>query len=410
MKANEEKKTANVKFAAIDQYITRNIITPEEKETKSGGREMMTWGENNDYPLYLLDLYNNVATLRSIIDGCVDFVTGNDVEPKRTLYDGAMNKTGDSARDIVRLCAASFYHYGGFALQVIRNAVGEVAEIYPLDLRYLRMNKDGNVFYYCEDFGKRYTRSNNVIVYPAFMPNANHPASVLYVKNTDTQVYPAPLYAASVKSCEVERAIDTYHLNAIKNGFHSSLFVNFNAGDPGDEIKDEIEKNFVEKFCSEDNAGRVGFSWNTNKDSATTFESLKVDDFADQYTALSKHCRQQIFTAFRANPNLFGIPTESLGFSAEEYKSSFALFNRTEIIPVQQMIVDAFDYVLDMEDSIAIEPFTLMDDEEQTLADRVEIDKLIAIVTDARLNEVQKRNILTTAYGLTDEEAASFLA
>ena len=410
MKDNEAPKTVNVRFAAIEKYVTSNIVLPKETEVKNGGHDMVTWGEGNNYPEYLLDLYNNVATLRSIIDGCVDFVTGNDVTTVKTLVDGNMNKAGDSIRDLVKLCAASFYHYGGFALQVIRNGIGEIAEIYAVDLRFLRMNKDGNVFYYSEDYGKKYVRSNKVVVYPAFMPDADHPASILYIKNADTQVYHAPLYAASVKSCEMERAIDTFHLNSIKNGFAPSVIINFNNGDPGDEIKDEIEKDVMAKYVSEDNAGRPILSWNPNKDSATTFEVLKTEDFGDRYNSLAKYCRQQIFTAFRANPNLFGIPTESLGFSAEEYKSSFALFNRTEIIPVQQEIIEAFDYIFGTSDSVTIEPFTLLDEEEKTLADRVEIDKLIGIVTNAILTDNQKRNILITAYGLTEAEAASFLA
>ncbi|MGD7407521.1 hypothetical protein ACQCP7_25950, partial [Ralstonia pseudosolanacearum] len=79
-------------------------------------------------------------------------------------------------------------------------------------------------------------------------------------------------------------------------------------------------------------------SWNANKESAATIESVKIEDFGARYDALAKRCRQEIFTAFRANPNLFGIPTESLGFSSEEYESAFKLFNRTQIRPCQRKI------------------------------------------------------------------------
>ena len=406
---NDAKAAKNVRFAAIDKYIDKNIVLPTEKAS-SGDDDMVTWGENNGYPEYLLDLYKNVATLRSIINGCVDFVTGDSVTANVTPQEnGEMNLAHESARDIVMRCAESFYHYGGFALQVTRDLAGRVAEIIPLDLRYVRANKDFDVFYYSEDFGKKYTRSANMLTYPAFMPNADHPISVLFVKNTTTQVYPAPLYAASVKACETERAIDDFHLNSIKNGFVPSVIINFNNGEPEDPIKDESEKDVKAKYCSPENAGRPILSFNKDKDSAATFEVLKTEDFGDKYAALAKHCRQQIFTSFRANPNLFGIPTENLGFSAEEYASSFALFNRTEIVPVQQMIVDALDYILGTKGAVTIEPFSLLDEAEGTLADRVDVEQLVGIVTNAALTQAQKRNILITAYGLTEEEAASFL-
>lgn len=359
MENNMDERPVKVSFAAIDPFIESNIVLPVEKATRDKGHEMIYWGERNNYPDYLLGLYNNVATLRAIVNGCVDFVVGDDVTTAHNLQDGAMNKHGDTIRDIVKLCAGDYFRYGGFALEVIRDNRGEVAEVYYCDLRFLRTNKDCNVFYYSEEYTEKYRRSVNILTYPAFMPDAGHPSSILYVKNTHTQVYPAPLYAASVKACETERSIDTFHLNAINNGFVSSLFVNFNNGVPSDEVKEEIEKDFCEKFSGAENAARIGFSWNENRANATTFEQFKVDDFGSQYDALSKHCRQQIFTAFRANPNLFGIPTVSLGFSSEEYDSAFRLFNRTQIKPVQDLITGSFDKIFGEKNSIVITPFSL---------------------------------------------------
>lgn len=360
----ERVKTAsrNIYFAAIKPVIETNIVEPTEKIVKDKGNEMVYWGASNNYPDYLLDLYSNCATLRSIINGCIDFVVGDDVTTSMALQNGAMNRKGDSIRDIVKLCVGDYLRYGGFALQLIKANDGSLAEIYYVDLRFLRTNKDCNTFYYSEEYTAKYRKSCNINVYPAWMKDSD-PAvktSIVFVKNTHTQVYPTPLYAASIKACETERSIDTFHLNAIKNGFTSTMFVNFNNGDPGDDdLKREIEKDFNEKFAGESNAGRIGYSWNSDKAHAVSFEQFKMDDFGSQYDALSKHCRQQIFTAFRANPNLFGIPTESLGFSEEEYNSAFQLFNRTQIKPIQDLIIDTFDKIFGVKNSITITPFTL---------------------------------------------------
>ena len=184
-------------------------------------------------------------------------------------------------------------------------------------------------------------------------------ASILYVKNVHTQVYPAPLYSASVKACEIERCIDDFHLNAINNGFVSSLIVNFNNGVPEDSIKEQIEEDFNEKFSGHQNAGRVMFSWNKSKESATEIVEPKIEDFGDRYKALSDHSRQQIFTAFRANPNLFGIPTEGNGFANEQYEESFKLYNRTQIRPVQRMISEAYEKIYGATGVLTFKPFSL---------------------------------------------------
>ena len=326
-KQNNSRRSA-FSFAAIDSYLETNIVSPVEKVL--AGRDMVEWGTRNAYPDYLLDLYNNVPTLRSIINGNIDYVAGDDVTImplQEEFTNQEMNRRGDTIREQVKDIAKDFEIYGGFALQVIRNLAGEVAEVYYIDMRYLRTNKEGDVFYYSEKWGK--SSRTDMVVYPAFLPKIEweklsdeernrHASSILFVKNVHTQVYPAPLYAASVKACEIERLIDEFHLSDINNHFVSSAIINFNNGDPGQEIKSEIERDFNEKFCGASNGGRVAFSWNPNKETATDIVEFKMEDFGERYKALSQHSRTQIFTSFRAIPLLFGLTSEAnTGFSTE---------------------------------------------------------------------------------------------
>ena len=360
---------AGFSFAAIDPYVDNKMILPVERFVS--GKDLVEWGNRNSYPDYLLDLYNNVPTLRSIINGNIDFITGDDVSILSltdNLHNGQMNNRGDYIREQIKDIAKDYEIYGGFALQIIRNLIGMVAEVYYIDMRYLRTNKEGNVFYYCEDWSK--SGKKDVIVYPAFMPNLKWDAlddeqrnrnasSILYVKNVHTQVYPAPLYAASIKACEIERLIDDFHINSLQNQFVSSAIINFNNGDPGDEMKKEIEDAINEKFAGAANGGRIMLSFNKNKESATDIVEFEVKDFGERYKALSEHSRQQIFTAFRANPNLFGIPTEGNGFANEQYAESFKLYNRTQIQPVQRLIADTYDKIYGTKGVLTIVPFSM---------------------------------------------------
>ena len=376
-KQNNSRRSA-FSFAAIDSYLETNIVSPVEKVL--AGRDMVEWGTRNAYPDYLLDLYNNVPTLRSIINGNIDYVAGDDVTImplQEEFTNQEMNMRGDTIREQVKDIAKDFEIYGGFALQVIRNLAGEVAEVYYIDMRYLRTNKEGDVFYYSEKWGK--SSRTDMVVYPAFLPKIEweklsdeernrHASSILFVKNVHTQVYPAPLYAASIKACEIERLIDEFHLSDINNHFVSSAIINFNNGDPGQEIKSEIERGFNEKFCGASNGGRVAFSWNPNKETATDIVEFKMEDFGERYKALSQHSRTQIFTSFRAIPLLFGLTSEvNTGFSTEEFEQSFKLYNRTQIQPVQRMICDAYDKIYGQRGVLTIRPFSLGGDTEDNV-------------------------------------------
>ena len=371
MNNSPSEKGIPVAFAAIDPYLETVIPTPVETPNRS--KEWIMWGKDNLYPDYLLDLYRNVATLRTIINGNVDFIAGDDITiaPLNDSWDpGRMNVQGDSIRDQVRDLGRSVEIYGGFAMQVIRDTQGRPAEIYVLDPRHLRMNKEGDVFYYCEDWAKR--GSKGVNVYPAFLPDLadmwpelsdeqrdRHASSIVYVRAVKDQVYPAPLYAAAVRSCEIERCIDDYHLTSINNGFASSMIVNFNNGQPNDQQKKEIERGINEKFAGPANAGRVLISWNKNKDSATTFEVPKLEDFGEKYKTLAERSRQQIYCAFRAIPALFGLVSESTGFNTQEFEQSFRVYSRTQIRPVQRLIVEAYERIYGAAGIMTIKPFTL---------------------------------------------------
>lgn len=376
MKQNDETRRVGFSFAAIDTYVETNIVLPTEKVMS--GRDMVQWGTKNVYPDYLLDLYNNVPTLRSIINGNIDYVAGDEISivPLQEEYTNQqMNRRGDTIREQVKDIAKDFEIYGGFALQVIRNLAGEVAEIYYIDMRFLRTNKEGNVFYYSEKWNKG--GRTDVIIYPAFMPNLDwesltdeeknrHASSILFVKNVHTQVYPAPLYAASVKACEIERQIDDFHLSDINNHFVSSAIINFNNGDPGDEMKKEVEATLNEKFSGAVNGGRIMCSWNKNRESATDIREFKVEDFGERYKSLSQHSRTQIFTAFRAIPLLFGLTSEAnTGFSTEEFEQSFKLYNRTQIKPVQDMICGAYERIYGKMGVLSIKPFSLSGETEE---------------------------------------------
>ena len=373
MSQNSEKR--HVSFAAIDQYVETNIVLPTERVTN---RDFVEWGKGNNYPGYLLDLYNNVTTLRSIINGNIDFITGDDVSilPLGDRFaEGIMNTRGDMITDIVRDLAKDYNLYGGFALQIIRDHNGDVAEIYYIDMRFIRSNKENDVFYYNEHWEKGGRK--DVIIYPKFLRNLDwasltdeerdrHASSILFVKNVHTQVYPAPMYAASVLSCEIEKAISQYHWNSLNNNFCPDIIINFNNGDPGDEIKEEIVSDLEEKFSGYQNGKRFMVSFNKDRMSAVTIDAIKTDDFSERYKALEESCRRQIFSAFRAQPLLFGLNSDvSTGFSTDEFEQTFKLYNRTQIRPVQRLIADAFDRIYGSKGVLTIKPFSLGSNTEQ---------------------------------------------
>ena len=360
---NNNIEKAKIQLSALNPYLQDNKVENVEKEIS--GVDFIAWGTDNQYPGYLFSLYEDCATLQTIINGTVDFVCGNDISCNLPIFEKTVNKNGDTILDIIQRISTDYLIFGGFALQVIRNAIGEITELYWVDFTKIRSDRKNEVFFYSEDWCKSYGRVK-YIVYPKFNEVDSNPSSIFYYKGNKTRsTYPTPLYNAAITSCELEKKINEFHLNEISNNFLTSKIINFNSGVPDDDLKNEIERNLNEKFAGSENAGRILISFNANKDSETTVTDLPMDDFADRYEALHKRSREQIFTAFRATPNLFGLMTETTGFNEQEFFEAFKLYNRTAVRPIQQIITKSFDKILGFEGSITIKPFNLEDENKE---------------------------------------------
>ena len=356
---DNERKPVAMQFAAIEKMIEQSI--PKLIERKNGSNKWVSYGDDNAYPDYLFGLFNDVTTLKTIIEGIADYVLGDSLA--LNWSDGRINARGDDAEDVVRNCVRDYMIYGSFALNVIRNNRGDVSGLYWVDMRHIRTDEENEVFWYSKEWSKKWGRTGKAVVLPKFIPGARDVASsILFVKNGWYGTYAIPLYSGAIKACEIERKIDTMHLNGLTNGFMPSALISFNNGIPSDEQKAEIENSIYEKFVSEDNAGRILLAFSNGKDNATTIETIKGEDFGEKYKAASTRSRELIYSAFRATPNLFGLMTETAkGFNSQEFAEAFRLFNKTVIRPLQKILVNAFDRATETEGVLEIEPFSYDD-------------------------------------------------
>ena len=347
-----EEKRQQFLFRAVDQVMVDNIVEPIEEDSKKG---FWKWGLNNDYPQYLDGLYKEVATLRSIIEGTIDFVVGDKVEIDDVVWNEVVNDKGVTPEDLCRDLTRDYLKYGGFAVNVVRNKEGKVGGLYYIPLERLRFNEDRSEFYYSRDWSKSIGRVK-FGVYKRFDPQGKDASSIYVYTNNRTDVYPAPKWAASVKAAEIERQVNDYHLNSIVNGFSASYLISLNNGVPSETEADEIEENMVEKFTGSGNGGRLVINFSNDKDHSAELSKLETEDAGEKYKSLIERTKSELFTAFRATPNLFGLPTAT-GFSNEEYMEAFKLYNRTAVRPIQNILVRTVNYLIGKE--MTIVPFSL---------------------------------------------------
>lgn len=345
-------------FSIFEQPVK---VIPTFVEKENTGKPYINYGVDNRFPNYLWDLYMRSALLQSIINGTADYANGNGIiysenANVQRLAEEA-NKDGETLEDIIKKITIDYLVFGGFAIQIIYNKLGEVSEIYWLDFRNCRRSKDGDKIYYSDDWIKH---SNDYLVYDAFNPEKNKKSQVLYFKGHITRgIYPVPRYNGALSAIETSTEISKFHLNSILNNFSGNLIINFNNGQPSTDVQEEIERKIKAKFSGTDNSGKFLVAFNDSKENGVTVERIQDDNFDKKYESLRTDTYKEIFIAFRAIPQLFGYSLEGTGFNKQEFTEAYELYNKTTVVPIQKDIERTFNKVFGIDKSLKIIPFTL---------------------------------------------------
>lgn len=353
-----DNKTEKMSFSIFDSAVK---VIPTFVEKENSGKPYLNYGLDNRFPNYLWELYLRSAVLQSIINGTADYAGGdgiiyNDNPLVQKLKDNA-NKDGETLDDVIKKIIVDYLVFGGFALQIINNKMGEINEIYWLDFRNVRRNKEGDKVYYSDDWIKH---ANDYVTYEIFDTDKKQNTSVFYFKGHISRgVYPIPRYNGALSAIETSTEISKFHLNSILNNFSGNFIINFNNGQPTPDIQEEIERKVKEKFSGADNAGKFLIAFNDSKENGVSVERIQDDNFDKKYENLRQDTYKEIFVSFRAIPQLFGYSLEGTGFNKQEFDEAFRLYNKTTVKPIQEDLIRIFDKIFRIDNSISFMPFEI---------------------------------------------------
>lgn len=355
---SEMNKTMNIRLSVVD-YERPSV--PELSEGYVSDNTYVRYGVGNDFPDILASYNRQSVTLGTLVRGITDYIVGDGVEvlPAAARFATKMNRRGETVVDIVRQLAHDYTLFGGFAIQVIYSAIGIVAELYALDFAKVRSNKYNDLLFYRENWHA----GGKLLKYPAFdrdkAVTERQPSQILYFKNGARTTYPAPIYEGALKDIRVEIACADYNLSSISRGFMARYILNMpNDARLTDGQKDAVENKIKEKFCGANLDTNMMIYW-MNDGERLDASKIESDDTMERYAQTKDDARTNIYTAFRATPNLFGLPTASTGFNSQEYSQAFKLFQKTVIAPMQKAIEDTFAKIFATDKAIKIKPFTI---------------------------------------------------
>ena len=318
-----------VKFAQAEQ--------PRFEEKK--GKGYIEFGINNNYPDYLIGLYNESPKHGAIIKSKTNYIFGQG-------WDGIEQKAntkGETWNQVTKKCILDDELFGGYYLQVIYNLLGEIKDVYHLEYHKVRINKEKNEFQVKNDWSDN---KETPRIYPAFNIADPVASQILFVKqyNPKSDYYPLPNYYQGLNYIESDVQVSRHILGNAKDGFVATTLINLNGGEPAEEAKEAVERGIKKKFTGSE-GDRVVIMFNKSKDNSAEILPLSSTMLTkEDFTNVNNLIQQEIFACHQVtSPSLFGIKTEGQLGGSTEIRDAYKIFANTYVNERQQAIEEVFN-------------------------------------------------------------------
>lgn len=310
-----------------------SVIVPEivDKKTSKG---YVNWGEDNKLPDYLWDSYLKCSNLQSIVNTVSDYIVGSGIDSTYTF----LSDEDETIEEVVKKITLDYILFGGFALECIRNAKGDVVRVNYQNVMNVRVDEELTTAYLSNKWGS--WNGKNIITLPLFDKREKQPHFLLYFRGNITRnINPIPLWISALKSVEVLNQTRTFNLNNITNNFSGGAVISFNGTQLKSKEMKEIKEKLEAGYTGSDNAGKMLVVNNPNGEGKVEVTRLQPDNMGDLYRNLQDSSKDDLFVAFRCNPILLGKNDTNGGFNKQEFAEAYKLYNATVILPLQNNIV-----------------------------------------------------------------------
>ena len=321
---------------------------PEYREKKGDGEGYIEFGKKNDYPNYLVELYNKSAKHNAIIKGKVNYITGNGFKIKEGVdiigdqFIAQANRV-ESLTEILRKTSIDIELFGGAYIQVIWSVTGEnLSEIYHIDYTKIRTNADNTQYWYSENWeDRKYKRE----VFNAFNTQLRQGTQILYLKEyrPNLNAYALPGYFGALNYVESDIEISKHVLGNAQTGFSASKLITLPNGEPSDDEKRQIERKFTDRFTGSDGKKFI-LSFVNDASRKPVIEDLGASDITkEDFGNVDKMIQQNIFAGHQITaPDLFGISTPGQLGTRQQMRDSYEIFKNTYVNDKQIFLEQIF--------------------------------------------------------------------
>jgi hypothetical protein len=350
-----------------DQYIFREAKIPLPIEKQKAGQSWISWGEQNDYPQFLVGLFYNSSIHQGIVNSKVKYIASSGLDAQTTDVQKweLIKKNGNapfSLDEISLMVAKDFELLDSFAIMFKKNPISKFWDAHHVSTELVRKGEDSSFFYYSENWKER----NQTEEKTGFKKIKNiedlsleDKECLLYVSSRSKQhildektglltksVYPIPSYSGAIKSIMASIEMNYFRYSEVVNSFKGGTMINIPTGAPDNEHdKKKLIAQLKGEATERDKQGGIVVTFSRGSENAPTVTQINGNNLDQRYLLTQESIIDDIMVGHSViSPTLFSIKTAGQLGGSSELETAYQLFMNNYALERQKIITDALEY------------------------------------------------------------------
>jgi len=329
-----KKKELEIDLETVVGSFARTVTPLPLEREQNGNGNMVIWGDDNLYPNFLMELYENVPLHASIVNSKVDYLIGDGMVEKATGKPLSSRVSEAETNDeYANKLAYDIITFGWIVIAVQYNVFGKpTGKTYHVPGNKVRTNKSKSRFWMCEDW---YRDSMNALSYDVFKKGISEGGKTkyyMYKPYTPSvqNVYPSIRYGSSIVNMVTERLINDFGKNNLEDGFSAAHIISFFKGmgttDAGKKFSDKVKlaysgvsgQKYIIDFNNPPTEGMPA--------APVKVETIESPDYSAKLDGVNKKNETNILASHQAPSRALFAIEQAAGLNGNDLETAYAIF------------------------------------------------------------------------------------
>ena len=332
---------------------------------------IMAYGADNLYPQHLKRIVQASGTATLCLNRYAKFVEGFGFASE--LATMPVNDDGVTADDLLHDVAGDLCEFGGFAIHVNYNVLGEISSLHHVPFEHCRLEIEddaGHVSHIkvCDGWGgkkkKRNVSEEDIETFPVFNSDArvvfsqieavggidNYHGQVLWVSMDGKQTYPTPIYDAAVTEISTDEGLSNVKYRSVRSNFLVACMLLTRKGVPytaesgREEYHDMISEDDLRKFQGDENTSKIMLVEMEDDEERPEIVEFPAKNISKEFEVTDASVVERIYAQFHQEL-FYAIRMGKLGFSGSVMQDAYEYY-AGEVTTEQRFIERAFQLLL----------------------------------------------------------------